>query len=122
MWDLLWTRRHWDGFSAGYFSYTFSALPHHCTILIYLLASPTVYELSNRHLHTIAYSKRKNLIFRCLNTILVPDSLYEVLMVPTGFRIQICSDPTISTGLKGEKMAVERIFIPKTMWGSHFVA
>jgi hypothetical protein len=49
--------------------------------------------------------------------ILVPDSFYEVLKVPTGFRIPVCSDPTISTGLKGEKMGVERIFIPKSMWG-----
>jgi len=60
MWDLLWTKRHWEGFSADYFTFTLSALPHHRTILIYLLASPTVYELSNIRLHTIAYSKRKN--------------------------------------------------------------
>jgi len=36
--------------------------------------------------------------------VLVPDIFYEVLKVPTGFTIQICSDPTISTRLKGEKM------------------
>jgi len=61
-------------------------------------------------------------MFRCLNIILVPDSLYEILKVPTGFRIQVCSDPTISTGLKEEKIGVERIFIPKSMWGSQFLA
>jgi hypothetical protein len=52
--------------------------------------------------------------------VLVPDSFYEVLTVPTGFGIQICSDPTINTGLKGKKMGVERIFIPKSMWGLIF--
>jgi hypothetical protein len=30
-----------------------------------------------------------------------------VLKGPTGCRIQISLDPTISTGLKGEKMGVE---------------
>jgi hypothetical protein len=47
----------------------------------------------------------------------VPDSFYEIPKLPTGFRIQICSDPTISTGLKGEKMRGERIFIFRTVWG-----
>ena len=48
---------------------------------------------------------------------LVTDSLYEVLKLTTGFRMQICSAPTISTGLKGKKMGVERIFITKLVWG-----
>jgi len=63
--------------------------------------------------------KEKELIFKCVNMILVPDSFYEVLKVPTGFRIQICSDPTISTGLKGEKMWVEK-FLFRNQCGVSF--
>jgi hypothetical protein len=52
---------------------------------------------------------------------LVSDSFYKLFKGPTGFRIQISSDPTVSTGLKGEKMRVEWIFIPKSNVMSHFV-
>jgi hypothetical protein len=46
---------------------------------------------------------------------------YEVFTRHGDFRIEISSDPTVSTGLKRKKMGVERIVIPKSKLMPHFV-